>query len=192
MPSPLLVLDEWNLSAGGLDRRMNSNVGAAFDAATLITFQLDRLGAAAFYQATDTDSRIGGWGTVALDGARRPSWWAFRYWRALAPLTVGVVGTDASGGLWALASRNSTRREVSVLVASFSASMPMARTITLRLVGLPVGRRRAALRVIDERHDGRQPAWSVAISRAGLVTFQLPVQSVALLRITSYIPHHRR
>lgn len=182
---PALILDEWNLSAGGLDRRMNTNVGAAFDEATLITFQQDHLDASAFYQATDTDRRAGGWGTVTLDGRRRPSWWAFRLWQSMAPLTAGVSGTDPSRGLWALASRSSSGRTVTVLLASFSVSSPTSRRILLRLLGLHRGRKRASITTIDAGHSGSQPPSRLRIARANTVTLTLPAQAVVLLRITT-------
>lgn len=193
-PAPALILDEWNLSAGGLDRRMNTNVGAAFDAGTLITFQQDKLAAAAFYQGADTDPRPGGWGTVALGGTRRPSWWAFGFWQALAPRSVAIDGSNPSRGLWAFASRNPSGRRVTILTASFSVSRPTSRTISLTVRGRPASSRRwrATLQRIDAQHRGSGRPASLNISRTGRLTFRLPAQAVALLTLTTPAPGAHR
>jgi hypothetical protein len=173
---PLLVLDEWNLSAGGLDQRMDTNVGAAFDAATLITLQQDRLGAAAFYQATDTDPRPGGWGAVSLAGARRPSWWAFWLFGRIASALVRVAGADPSGGLWALGGRERSGRRLTLLLASFSASEPRAWRIRLRLAGAGGRGRWRAEGELIAAGDARPAAERLGAGRS--ITVVLPPQSV--------------
>ena len=196
-PPPELILDEWNLSAGGLDRRMTTNDDAAFATGTLITFQQDGLGASAFYQATDTDPRPGGWGTVSFRGARRPVWWAFSLWGRLAPRAVSLDGSDPSGGLWALASRTRSAQRVTVLLASFSVASPQARTVRVVLAGLP--RRRAGWRAtiarIDAVHGGGQPAARVRLGSGDALNLELPAQAVTLLTVApgpSASPRHRR
>jgi hypothetical protein len=184
-PAPALILDEWNLSAGGLDARMTSNVGAAFDAGTLITFQAAGLDASAFYQATDTDARAGGWGTVALNGSRRPAWFAFRLWQDLAPREVALDGSDPTGGLWAVASRDATAGRLTVLLASFSVAAPADRSIRLDVESLPgLGpSTQATVERIDSAHPGGAAPERVPVS-AGRVLLNLPAQAVALVTLT--------
>ena len=184
--APPLILDEWNLSAGGLDARMTSNVGAAFDAATLTTFQGDGLSAAAFYQAVDTDPRPGGWGTVALDGIRRPAWFALRMWRDLSPLTLAVDGSDPSSGFWALASRDRAGTRLTTLLSSFSASSPADRAVTLTVVGLPRAgsNLHATVQRIDAAHDGAGAPETLPMAGSRL-SLMLPAQAVALVTLSS-------
>ena len=184
--SPELILDEWNLSAGGLDARMDTNVGAAFAAGTLITLQQDGLGASAFYQATDTDPRPGGWGTVSFHGKRRAVWWAFDLWGRLAPRAVSLDGADPSHGLWALASRNRAGTRFTVLLASFSVAAPQARTIRLTVGPLPRRRHgwQASVSRIDAGHDGSGGPRPLHLGRDGALTVVLPAQAVALVTLS--------
>ncbi|MER3453143.1 MAG: hypothetical protein C4344_05755, partial [Acidimicrobiia bacterium] len=84
---PALVLDEWNLSAAGFDRRHDTNVGAAFVAATLVELQAAGLEKSVFFQATDAPpppgagDTYGGHGLVTRTGARKPAWWSMWLWQ---------------------------------------------------------------------------------------------------------------
>ena len=163
---------------------MNTNVGAAFDAATLITFQADGLDAAAFYQATDTDARPGGWGTVTLAGRRRPSWSTFRLWHVLAPVEVALGGAQPNAGLWAIASRDRSRRRLTVMLASFSVASPQARTVVLAVRGLRRGRLKASVLRIDATHERLRRPSRLRVARGGRVAVALPPQAVAFVTIT--------
>lgn len=186
-PRPELVLDEWNLSSGGFDRRHDTHEGAAFDAGALIEMQHAGLDESAFFQAGDspppagssTDG-YGGHGLVTTSGHRKPAWWTFWLWQRQADERVRVVGADGADGLWAIATRGPGR--VTILVASFSASRPTARTLDVELSGLPWKHPAATLRRIDAAHpDAATPAaLTVEGSRLGL---ELPAQAVALIEI---------
>ena len=171
-PFPALVLDEWNLSAAGWDKRHDTNEGAAFAAATLIEMQGAGLDAAAYFRAADAHGAVGEHGLVTLAGERKPAWWTFDLWRRLAWQQVTVTGASANDGLWAIASRQ--RGAVTVLLASFSASRPTARTIEVAVEGFPA--RRATVR----RTDGSSARATVVDGR---VAVDLPAQSVAFVEL---------
>ena len=88
---PELTNNEWNLSAGGLDKRQDTNNGAAFNAATLISFQQHGLTSAVFETAIDPFPSLNGedlhgdLGLQTRGGIRKPSWWAFRLFGDLQP-----------------------------------------------------------------------------------------------------------
>jgi hypothetical protein len=179
---PPLMLDEWNLSAGGLDRRMDTYVGAAFDAASLVALQGSGVDDAMFYQATDTDPRPGGWGVVGFDGRRKPAWWTFDLWRRMQRVQVPVSGADPGGGLWAIASRSPSGLPATVLLANYRAFDPAPLTIDLALAGL---RRGGAVRATVRRIDATHPAAVAApvALRGGRIVLSLPAQSVALVAV---------
>src|SRR5207248_6462114 len=54
---PELMVDEWNLSAGGFDKRMDTNEGAAFQTATLAALAGDDLDRAVLFSAVDPYDR---------------------------------------------------------------------------------------------------------------------------------------
>lgn len=167
-PDPPLLIDEWNLSSGGLDRRHDTEAGAAFDAATLMQMQAHGLNAATFYAATDTDPRPGNFGLVRVDGSRKPAWWSFWLWQKLEPQEVLVDGNDPTGALTSnpavIASRSADGHTVTALVAAFDPSCNGARSLTVRLAGLPPGTHTATLRRIDPSHPSASHAAPIAVS----------------------------
>src|SRR5437588_11752800 len=82
------MVDEWNLSAGGFDKRMDTNEGAAFQTATLAALASDDLDRAVLFSAVDPydhdiedkplPARYGGWGVVERTMARKPAWYEQR------------------------------------------------------------------------------------------------------------------
>lgn len=183
-PLPELILDEWNLSAGGLDRRHDTNEGAAFDAATLAEMQASDLDASAFFAATDTDRRPGNFGLVTLDGHRKLAWWAFWLWQRLARQQLRVEGASPLADLWAVASRSPGGHRLTVLLASFSASAPTDRTVDLGVAGLPAGHQplTVTVRRIDAAHSAASETAPVAVDGDHL-SIALPAQSIAFLEV---------
>ena len=194
-PMPELYIDEWNLSAGGFDRRMDTHEGAAFQAAVLTEMQRAALDRAAVFSAVDpvysaeqgadpAEEFYGGWGLVSSRGTRKPAWWTWRLWGRLAPDIVGTrLDTGSADGVWALASRpRRARSRLTVLVSSFLAEGAHAHPLALELSGLRRGRWRVTLRRIDS--DRR--AATVATRRTARVgaagelrpELELPAQSV--------------
>ncbi len=113
---PELVLDEWNVSAGGFDRRHDTHEGAAFVAAVLSELQRTRVDRAAFFISKDAYASspevnpegrefIGDWGLLSWKGSRKPAWWAFWLWQQLGAEEVKVEGAQPADGLFATASR---------------------------------------------------------------------------------------
>lgn len=184
-PAPLLILDEWNVSAGGFDRRNDTHEGAAFDAAVLMELQEARLDAAAFFHAADTyGGRAGDLGLVTTSGARKPAWWTFWLWQRAAEsrraTRVPVAGADAPGdGLWAQASRAGSR--LTVLVASFSASQPTPHDLELELRGVRGGV--ARVRRLDPGHASAERAERVRLDDTGTLRLHLPPQSVVAVEV---------
>src|SRR5436305_1605377 len=109
---PEIMVDEWNLSAGGFDKRMDTNVGAAFQTATLAALASDGLDRAALYASVDPNdrdidgnplpARYGGWGVLDRSLARKPAWYAQWMWGRLAGLRLGSP-QDVVGGVWTAA-----------------------------------------------------------------------------------------
>lgn len=117
-----LVIDEWNVAAGGFDTRHDTHEGAAFDAAVLIEMERAGLDAADFYRAADNpdnDGRVGDWGLVDADGVPKPSWWVFDAWRRTSGDRIGVTGDDPDNGLWVRATASGAG--VDVVLAAFTA-----------------------------------------------------------------------
>jgi hypothetical protein len=181
---PAMVIDEWNLSAGGFDRRHDTHEGASFVAGALVEMQRAGLDAAAFFQATDApppggSRTYGGHGTVTRDGVRKPVWWALWLWRQQAAEQVAVDGGD--DGLWVAAARDPDR--LTVLAASFSASRPIARTLALSVRGLEWTPRAATVRRIDATHPDASVTEPASPGPDGTWQLSLPAQSVVLLQL---------
>ena len=185
-PPPKLIIDEWNLSPGGFDRRHDRHAGAAFAAATLIEMQEAGLDQSAFFKVADSQppghaSSYGGHGLVHFDGTRKPAWWSLWFWQQQAGRSLTNSGTDRVSGLWVTAASDTHR--VTVLVASFSASRPAARTIDLAIRGAPGMPVAASIRRIDGRHSDPSAVTPLNIER-GRVRFDLPAQAVALVEVS--------
>lgn len=154
---PALVLDEWNLSAAGFDRRHDSAAGAAFAAGVLGSMQGARLDAAAFFMATDTRGVPGEHGAVNRAGVPKPVWWAFELWQRLAPTQVAVSGVDPLGSLSVTASKGEGR--VTILLSSFSPDPAASTTqeVTVDVAGLEPASAGATVRRVDDQHRGDSP-----------------------------------
>lgn len=187
---PELVIDEWNLSAGGLDRRHDTNEGAAFTAATLVEMERAGLDAADFYRAADGSPgdgepvRRGDWGLVDAAGERKPAWWVFQAWQRTAGERLAIAGDDPTGGLWARATAGRAGR-VDVILASFRADDDDGNSEQAVRVEL-LGRRCAShgeLRLLATADGNLDNGRRVPLIDRSAVDVDLPLQSVAWLRL---------
>lgn len=183
---PRLTIDEWNLSPGGFDFRHDSHEGAAFASGVLIEMQQAGLDESAFFQVDDEAppsgqaNAYGGHGLVTYEGDRKPAWWSLWLWQRQANQQLAVDGAADSDGLWALAALD--RRRVTVLLASFSASRPVDRTIEVELDGLPWQVGSATVRIIDAEHSRANRPETVDVDN-GVARLYLPAQSVAFVEL---------
>jgi hypothetical protein len=175
---PPMLLDEWNLSSGGFDRRHDTNEGAAFDAGVLVELQTAGLDASAFFRANDTRTSGGDHGLVFADGRPKPAWWTFWLWQQLASRRVAV--SDTPEGLWALASMDADR--LTLLVSSFSVLQPAARVVDVGLAGLAWTPATATVRRIDADHADASTAAPLVV-HGTKVQLDLPAQAVALVEV---------
>jgi hypothetical protein len=176
---PEMLIDEWNLSAGGLDRRHDSNEGAAFVAGSLIEMERAGLDGAAYYRSIG-DREGGDWGLVAPDGTKKPAWWVFRAFESASGSLLHVTGDDPSGGFWARASRRGGR--VDVLLATFRAVGGTGRRVTVALDGDCAARTASVARI-----DARSPSWRQGESAPvvnGALDVEIAAQSVAWVQLT--------
>jgi hypothetical protein len=184
--SPDLVIDEWNVSAGGYDVRHDTAEGAALVAGVLVEMERAGLDGAAFYRAVSGgDNHIGDWGLVFSDGTPKPSWWVFRAWWTMQGTRMSTSGDDGTTGLWARATRDSGC--VSVLLANFIATGAPARTVKIDLDGkLPRcrGKRTTTLAALDGSSTTLASSRTVRLGGPRSVTVAMASQSVALLRIS--------
>jgi hypothetical protein len=183
---PKYIIDEWNVSAGGLDVRNDDAEGASLDAGILMQMQQAGLAGADFYRAVSDDSNgAGDWGMVTATGQPKPSWWVFRAWRAMSGSRLQTTGADASTGLFATASRTAPHGCVSVLLANFVATGSPSRQVTVDLSGpLPTcaGARVTTIGTLDTTSTTLDNAKPLALSPDNTVTFPMAPQSVALIR----------
>src|SRR5262245_43933654 len=184
--SPDLVIDEWNVSAGGYDLRHDTAEGASLVAGTLVEMERAGLDAAAFYRAVSGDAdRPGDWGLVHPDGTPKPSWWVFRAWSAMTGDRLRTSGDDATTGLWARATRD--RGCVSVLLANFVATGAPARTVAVDLRGQQPtcgGRRTTTVAALDGSSTSLAEPRTVQFGTHPSVTVAMASQSVALVQIS--------
>lgn len=163
---PELVLDEWNLSAGGFDLRNDSYVGAAFQAATLIELASARLDRALLYASVDVHRsdqtgkplpvRHGDWGIVDRNGTRKPAWYAQRLFSRLRGTEL-PLDAHPMPDVWLAGSR--TGSEVHLLAAAFTAhAQPTSsHQLAVQLTGLRPGRHTLTITRIDADHLGNRP-----------------------------------
>lgn len=193
---PELMVDEWNLSAGGFDKRMDTNEGAAFQAATLSALASDHLDRAALFSAVDPydhdingnplPARYGGWGVVDRSLARKPAWYAQWMWSRLEGNRLDSPQNPTSG-VWTAASASATR--VDVLVSSFLATGASARVAHVDVAGMKPGRWTARLFRVDAAHAGSTDPTQTVDAIAGtsghvILDAALPAQSVLLVELT--------
>jgi hypothetical protein len=192
---PELMVDEWNLSAGGFDKRMDTNEGAAFQTATLAALASDNLDRAALFSAVDPydrdidgkplPARYGGWGVVDRTMARKPAWYAQWMWSRLEGSRL-TSAQDPTGGVWTAASASTER--VDVVVSSFLATGASARALHLDVSGLKPGAWTAKLFRVDADHAGSTDATETVDVMAdpnghSTLDTALPVQSVVLVEL---------
>jgi len=182
--SPKLMIDEWNVSAGGYDVRHDDAEGASLDAGILIEMERAGLDAAAFYRAiSGSSNHVGDWGMVFSDGTPKPSWWVFRAWAVMTGNRLPVSGEAPSAGLWARATRDTGC--VSVLLANFVATGAPARTVRINLHGeLPRcrGPLTTTLATLNRSSQSLANASVVSVGRDESTTIHMESQSVALVR----------
>ncbi|MCU1450857.1 MAG: hypothetical protein JWP02_3027 [Acidimicrobiales bacterium] len=193
---PELMIDEWNLSAGGFDKRMDTNEGAAFQAATLAALSSDNLDRAALFSAVDPydndidghtlPARYGGWGVLDRGLTRKPAWYAQWLWTRLAGQRLASP-QDPAAGVWTAASADAGR--VDVLVSSFLAAGASDHTLHLTVAGLDPAAWTARLFRVDAGHPGStDPAETVDVVAGtdgrAVVDTALPAQAVVLAELT--------
>jgi hypothetical protein len=193
---PELMVDEWNLSAGGFDKRMDTNEGAAFQAATLAALASDHLDRAALFSAVDPydrdingnplPMRYGGWGVVDRSLARKPAWYAQWMWSRLGGSRLNSP-QDPTGGVWTAAT--TTGSSVDVLVSSFLATGAKDRALHVDIGGIKPGRWQANVFRVDADNPGSTTPASVVDVKTdsnghALLNVALPAQSVVLVELT--------
>lgn len=191
---PPLVLDEWNLSAAGFDRRMDTNSGAAFDAGVLSELEDAGLDISTMYAAVDPDwnnpqanpsgaDQFGSWGLVTHGGTRKPAWWAFRLFADVGPQLVASTtpGSDPTvTGIRALAGTD--HRKVQVLLSNWLATSDSNAVVHLSVSGLAGEHNIASIYLIDADHPSAG-APTETMPYNGVAAFVLPAQSVVLVII---------
>jgi len=193
---PELMIDEWNLSAGGFDKRMDSNDGAAAQEAILAAFASAGLDRAALFAAFDgytndvygnpLPPRYGGWGVVDRFYKRKPAWYGQWMWEQLGPQQLPSP-QDPTGGIWTAAARGNNG--VEVLLASWLASNPQDRDLALSVTGLTPGKWSAAYYRVSAAHSGSMDpaemhAAVVGSDQTVRLATALPAQSVLLVKLT--------
>jgi len=147
-PLPAVILDEWNMSAGGYDVRQDSNVGAAFALASLIEMENAGLEQAYLYRAVKgVGAAPGDWGIATQTGRHLPQWSILTAWGQL-PGNRLVLSGSPPPGVWVRAVRSPGSTDI--LVANFAAQDPTSRQLTLQLD--PTCTQAATVRTIDAAH----------------------------------------
>jgi hypothetical protein len=189
---PRYVIDEWNVSAGGLDVRHDDAEGASLDAGILIEMEGAGLDGADFYRAVSgAGSGPGDWGMLTATGQPKPSWWVFRAWRAMSGRRLAMVGADPSTGLFARASQDGANGCLNVLLSNFVATGSPARQVKVDFAGsLPNcrGQRSTSVAALDSSFTTLDHPRPVDLARGGSVIVPMATQSVALLRIGCTVP----
>jgi len=193
---PELMVDEWNLSAGGFDKRMDTNEGAAFQAATLAALASDHLDRALLFSAVDPydrdingrplPARYGGWGVVDRTLAHKPAWYAQWMWSRLEGARLDTP-QDPTDGVWTAASTSPDR--VDVLASSFLATGGNPRLLHVDVAGLRPGAWTAKVFRVDGSHPGSTDPVKVMTVETGagvhaIVNTGLPPQAVVLVELT--------
>jgi hypothetical protein len=177
--TPQLIIDEWNLSAGGYDRRHDTHTGAAFAAGTLIEMERVGLDGANVYRAIAAGEHAGDWGIVAADGAKKPIWWVFWAWSQMAGERLRADGDDPASGLWARAVV--ADGGLHVLLASFVASGAAPRSVQVEFDGdCTAGV--AEIASLDETSSSLEATREQPISN-GSVALNLGADSVTWVRV---------
>jgi hypothetical protein len=195
---PEFIVDEWNVSAGGFDRRHDSHEGAAFDAGVLAEFQRAGLDRAAIFISSDAyisspevnpsgAEFAGDWGLVSWKGTRKPAWWTFWLWQRMAPEEVATRGSSSADGFWAVASRDPGSGRVTVMLSSFLATGAHPHDATVSVSGIAAGAYTAEIRRLDPGHKSAAvPAGNLTVTGPiATITLILPANSVAFVELLS-------
>lgn len=170
-----LVIDEWNVSAGGFDQRHDTSEGAAFDAGVLMEMEAAGLDAADFYRAMNgPGDAVGDWGMTRRDGSPKPAWWvfgAFNETQGIRLRTTSLAGPD----LYARATRSGPT--IHVLVSNFDALGGSDHEVRVTASGATCAPR-ASVRILTGP-DGTFEESAGTPVVAGAVDVALPAQSVA-------------
>lgn len=185
--SPELIIDEWNVSAGGYDLRNDTAEGASLDAGILMEMERAGLSEAAIYRAVSgSDNHPGDWGIVYADGTPKPIWWVFRAWHDAQGTRLNTTGADGTTGLFARATRHDPGGCTDVLLANFVATGGSQRTVKVAFDGkLPfcAGRRTITLSVLNSTSTSLAGGSNVRLDPPDqATTIKMAPQSVALLR----------
>jgi hypothetical protein len=182
--APKLIIDEWNVSAGGYDVRHDDAEGASLVAGILIEMERAGLDEAAFYRAiSGSANHIGDWGLTYSDGTPKPSWWVFRAWSLMAGNRLPTVGDTPDTGLWARATSDGDC--VNVLLTNFVATGAPARTVQVDLTGsLPRcrGPLTTTLATLDGASTSLASAHVLQVGPHNTFAIRMASQSVALIR----------
>jgi len=184
---PILLLDEWNLSSGGYDRRHDTNEGAAFALGVLIELERAGLDGAAYYRSVSGSAHVGDWGLVTPSGGRKPTWWVLDLWSRMAGRRIAVEGDDPATGLWARAVAGSGH--VEVLLATFVATGGSATTVQLDVAGCDAASAEVAT------IDAASPSFADGETRAvasGTLDLALADQSATWVRLACERPDGTR
>jgi hypothetical protein len=184
---PKLWIDEWNLSAGGFDRRHDTAEGAAFQAAVIVELQRAGLNRASIFRSVDpaygpdvvpeSPELYGGWGLVGRRGTIKPAWRAHRFWGELGRDVLAFTGPqDARLGMSALLTRHNAERFVA-LAANFQASGAHAHRLEVRLEGAAAGR--WVVRVLGV--DGSQRSFTITSRGVLVAPVDVDPQSAVLI-----------
>jgi hypothetical protein len=147
-PVPQVIVDEWNMSAGGYDTRQDTNAGASFALATLIELERAGLAHADYYRAVKgAPAAPGDWGLATQAGAHVPAWSVLAAWTRLGGNRLVVAGSPPSG-VWLRAVRSA--HSTDVLIANFAVQSPVAARLTVQLD--PSCTHPAVVRSLDAAH----------------------------------------
>ncbi|MFM7507947.1 MAG: hypothetical protein ACKO5A_00165, partial [Actinomycetota bacterium] len=171
------AVSEWNLSPGGLDLRNDTNEGAAFSAAALISLESSGVDFGIHYSSI-SDTRPGNYGLVDTAGERTPRYDVFRRFIAMSGQRVQIYGADANAGLWARATVDGNAGEA--MISAYGSNPFVAYDRYLRIAGLGTKQVEASLLTV-----GSATFEPTAVRReGGDVLVPLPAQSVLHLRWT--------
>jgi hypothetical protein len=187
--TPALIIDEWNISAGGFDHRNDTYEAAAFDAGVLTEFQRESLDRSALFISKDAyfgstfpcKTNAGDWGIVSCAGIRKPAWWTFWLWNRLAPSIVATTGSSTLDGLWATAARDDDRR-VTVMLASYLQSGARSHKVMISFTGLTGPMSVEVWRLDRSYANAASPAQTLSLAGSRL-QLDLPANSVAFLEL---------
>jgi hypothetical protein len=176
-----LMIDEWNVAAGGYDHRHDTQSGAAYQAGALTEMERAGLDAAFLYRAVDDPSdrgRIGDWGLVDSSGQPKPAWWVFDAFHRTDGTRVQTSGDDSLHGFWARATRGPGR--VDLILSSFSLTQPTPRTVDVNVSGFRAAC--ATVQTIDTPNGSF--AGGPETSVTGHITVRVPSPSVVWVHLT--------